>query len=266
MYCGSLQMRPKLVSFRQHLCQSLAGMAIAALAMHGPDHTTRLTLAAYTVFAMPQIAAAQSQTRSSGGYTRPVGSSRRTPSVGGSSQNRRPSTSGGYKRPTSSSRDYYGGARSPSGSASDRALARQSSRQALEAFRTPSQREEPLRRPSTGWSGSWDGSRRRDLARERAAAREDWYGRSGWSPPTYADRTRPQFGMWDALFMWYMLDTLSRPGHADFFHHHATDPGHAAWRAEANRRAAEDPALRQKLAELDTRLAAMQETPRARDY
>ena len=130
----------------------------------------------------------------------------------------------------------------------------------------PAQREEPLRRPSTGFSGPWDGPRRRDPLRERAATREDWYGRSGWSPPPYADRTRSQFGMWDAVFLWYMLDTLSRPGHADFFHHHSNDTGYAAWRAEANRRAAEDPALRQKLAELDARLAAMQETPRARDY
>ena len=68
------------------------------------------------------------------------------------------------------------------------------------------------------------------------------------------------------MFLWYLLDTLSRPGHTDFFHHHATDPGYTAWRAEADRQAAADPALRQKLAELDTRMAAMQEQPRARDY
>ena len=98
------------------------------------------------------------------------------------------------------------------------------------------------------------------------AAREDWYGRSGWSPPSSAGRTLPQFGMWDAMFVWYLLNTLSQPGHADFFHHHATDPGYAAWRAEADRLAATDPSVRQKLAELDTRLAAMQEKPRAKDY
>jgi hypothetical protein len=72
--------------------------------------------------------------------------------------------------------------------------------------------------------------------------------------------------MWNAMFLWYMLDTLSRPGHTDFFHHHSNDPGYAAWRAEADRRAAADPALRQKLAELDSQLATRQETPRARDY
>ena len=72
--------------------------------------------------------------------------------------------------------------------------------------------------------------------------------------------------MWDALFVWYLLHTLSQPGHADFFHHHAADPGYTAWRAEADRLAATDPAVRQKLAELDARLAAMQEQPRTKDY
>ena len=68
------------------------------------------------------------------------------------------------------------------------------------------------------------------------------------------------------MFVWYLLNTLSQPGHADFFHHHATDPGYTAWRAEADRQAAADPSVRQKLAELDTRLTAMQEQPRSSDY
>jgi hypothetical protein len=72
--------------------------------------------------------------------------------------------------------------------------------------------------------------------------------------------------MWDAMFVWYLLNTLSQPGHADFFHHHATDPGYTAWRAEADRLAATDPSVRHKLAELDAQLAAMQAQPRVKDY
>ena len=166
---GSLHMRSKLAAFRQRLCRSLAGMVIAALTMHGPAHTTLLMVAASTIFVAPQMVAAQSQTQSSGGYTRPRGAGTRTPSVGSSDRSRRPSTSGGYRRPTASLPDQYGGARSPSGSASDRALARQSSRQALETFRVPAQREEPLRRPSTGFSGPWDGPRRRDPAQRESS-------------------------------------------------------------------------------------------------
>src|SRR5262249_2553418 len=122
------------------------------------------------------------------------------------------------------------------------------------------------RRPSTGSSGSWDGPRRRDSEWETRAARENWYGRSGWSPTPSVGRYLPQFGGWDAMFVWYLLNTLSQPGHADFFHHHAADPGYTAWRSEADRLAATDPSVRQKLADLDARLAAMQEKPRSTDY
>ena len=259
-------MCPTLVSFRQRLRHSLAGLVIAILTTHGPVETALSTFAALAVFAAPQMAAAQSQTRSSGGYTRPGGYSTRTPSFGGSASERRPSMSGGYGRPTASMPSRSGSAWSLPKSASDQALARQSSRQALEAFRQRSQPESYSRRPSIGSSGSWDGPRRRDPVWETRAAREDWYGRSGWSPPSSAGRTLPQFGMWDAMFVWYLLNTLSQPGHADFFHHHAADSGYTAWRAEADRLAAADPSVRQKLAELDTRLTAMQEQPRAKDY
>src|SRR5262249_19527739 len=174
--------------------------------------------------------------------------------------------SGGYGRPTASMPSRSSSAWSLPGSASDQALARQSSRDALAAFRRQSQSEDYSRRPSIGSSGSWDGLRRRGSTWGTTAARDNWYRSSGWSLSSYVNRTLPQYGMWNAMFLWYLLDTLSRPGHTDFFHHHAADPGYTAWRAEADRQAAADPALRQKLAELDTRLAAMQEQPRARDY
>lgn len=257
-------MRPTLISFRHRLCRRLAGLVVVALTMYSPVETALLTHAVIVV--LPQMVAAQSQTRSSGGYTRPGGSYSRTPSFGGSASERRPSVSGGYGRPTSSMPSRSGSTWSPPKSASDQALARQSAHDALATFRRQSQSEGASRRPSIGSSGPWDGPRRRDPVRETTAAREDWYSRSGWSPPPSAERTLPQFGTWDAVFVWYLLNTLSRPGHADFFYHHATDPGYAAWRAKADRLAAADPSVRQKLTELDARLATMEEKPRTRDY
>src|SRR5215471_7719832 len=259
-------MHPTQVLRRQQLCRRLAGLVIAVLIAYGPVETALSTCAAVAVLAAPQMVAAQSQTRSSGGYTRPGGYSTRTPSFGGSAWDRRPSVSGGYGRPTSSMSGRYGSTWSLPGSASDQALARQSSRDALAAFRQQSQYEDYARRPSIGSSGSWDGPRRRDSTWETAAASDSWYRRSGWSLPSYANQAVFQYGMWNAMFLWYLLDTLSRPGHTDFFHHHATDPGYTAWWAEADRQAAADPALRQKLAALDTRVAAMQGQPPARDY
>src|SRR5262245_14747662 len=188
-------MRPTLISFRRRLCRSLVGFVIAILTTSGPSPTALTTFAAVGVLAAPQTA--QSQTRSSGGYTRPGGYSTRTPSLGGSSWDRRPSMSGGYGRPSASMSSRYGSSWSLPRSASDQALARQSSREALDAFRQRSQPEDYARGPSLGSPGAWDGPRRSDPVWETRAARENWYGRSGWSLPSSAGRTLPQFGMWD---------------------------------------------------------------------
>src|SRR5215468_11643516 len=193
-------MRPTLISFRRRLCRSLVGFVIAILTTYGPAPTALSTFAAVGVLAVPQTA--QSQTRSSGGYTRPGGYSTRTPSFGGNAWDRRPSVSGGYGRPTSSMSGRYGSTWSLPGSTSDQALARQSSRDALAAFRQQSQYEDYARRPSIGSSGSWDGPRRRDSTWETTAASDSWYRRSGWSLPSYANRAAPQYGMWNAMFLW----------------------------------------------------------------
>ena len=64
-------MRPTLILFRRCLCRSLVGFVIAILTAHGPVATALSTFAAVGVLATPQTVAAQSRTRSSGGYTRP---------------------------------------------------------------------------------------------------------------------------------------------------------------------------------------------------
>ena len=142
LYSGCLRMRPTLVSLRQRLRHSLAGLVIAILTTHGPVDTALSTYAAVAVLAVPQMVAAQSQTRSSGGYTRPGGYSPRTPSFGGSAAARRPSVSGGYGRPSSSMPGRSGSSWNLPRSSSDQALARQSSREALDAFRQRSQPED----------------------------------------------------------------------------------------------------------------------------
>ena len=62
--------------------------------------------------------------------------------------------------------------------------------------------------------------------------------------------------------LWSLLNSLSAPGHADFFHNNQSNPAYQEWRAEAQRAAATDPAVQAKLAELDQRLAQLQSQPR----
>jgi hypothetical protein len=93
------------------------------------------------------------------------------------------------------------------------------------------------------------------------------YRLPGWSaPPAYARGGQAQFGDWNGTLLWGLLETLSRPGHAEFFHHHSADAGYQQWRVEADTRARSDPELQRKLDDLDTRLAELRETPRNPNY
>jgi TRAP-type uncharacterized transport system substrate-binding protein len=59
--------------------------------------------------------------------------------------------------------------------------------------------------------------------------------------------------MWDAVFLWYILDSTSNRGSVGY--HYQNDPGYKAWRAEADTLAVENAELRTKLAALDADVA-----------
>lgn len=212
----------------------------------------------------------------SGGYTRP---SSRTPSFGiPSSPSRSPSIgSGGYARPSapSSGGGFFGGG--GSASEADRALSRRSSGGALSQYRADQERSRtptvatPPAGGSSGGGSGWGTSTRRPSgysagygAAPGAGGYGGWYG--GWNPPGWAIPRQRSFGAWDALFLWFLLDHLNRPGYADWFHNHQNDPGYQQWRSEANQRAQDDPQLRQRLDQLDGQLQRSAELPRDPAY
>lgn len=93
------------------------------------------------------------------------------------------------------------------------------------------------------------------------------YRLPGWSaPPAYAQGGQARFGDWNSTLLWGLLETLARPGHTEFFYHHADDPGYRQWRSEADARARDNPELLGKLNDLDARMAGMSQTPRNPDY
>ncbi|PWC38983.1 DUF2491 family protein [Azospirillum sp. TSO35-2] len=234
--------------------------------------------------------AGSSSRSSSGGYSRP--SSSRTPSVGGSSggysrpsTSRTPSTggsgggwfsggssssSGGYARPGAAAPSVA----APPTSAGDRAISQQGSADALNRYRTrqdadrnpPPTAQQPTQPSGTGSSGSgWSwggGSSGYGRTPSTRPAPVNPYGGYGWSPPPYAYTAPRRFGLWDGLFLWFMLDTLTRPGHASFFHDNANDPGYREWRQEADRQAKDNAELRAKLDQLDQSMAAQADAPR----
>lgn len=89
-------------------------------------------------------------------------------------------------------------------------------------------------------------------------ARRDGYYRShGWNPPPYAYRSRPSFGMWDALFWWMILDNIGDSNYAAAAYNHANDPGFQEWKQEAEQLATDNAELRNKLDAMDSRVAGM---------
>ncbi len=218
---------------------------------------------------------AEARSRSSGGYSRPSSSrtpSFRTPSFqpggsGGFSAPRRPSTSGGYARPSA---PVYAPRQAPAQSGADRAMQRRGSQDALDLFRGSGSAGSGSagsgssgRGPITLPQGPLLGGRTPSTSRP-AYGLPRGSGQAGgqpWSPPPYAQGGGGRFGAWDGLLLWYLLDTLNRPGHARAFHDNRDDPGVRSWRAEAEKRAADDPALRSKLEDLDRQTAALQGEP-----
>src|SRR5215472_8218471 len=178
-------------------------------------------------------------------------------------------TSGGYRRPGGGG--YSGGfgggssggyARRPSVGGGDLAISRRSSSQALRDYQASQERQQQYttRRPSSGWDEStWHTA---PLGRRPLPG--GWGGGYAPSYPGYAVST-PRFGPWDALLAWSLLNSLSRPQAVNYFNDYRNDPGYAQWRAEADRRAQSDPAVAQKLSELDSLMGqarAQSATPR----
>jgi hypothetical protein len=222
----------------------------------------RLVLACLLLAPPAWDGAALARTLSSGGYSAPGSSSWSTPT-------RRPSisgSSGGYSRPSSSFAAPSGGSSAPL-SGGDRAISRQSSGEALRQYRAPP--------PATGATGATGGAYDYDSRRPSTGTWSGRYGATpfvpeyrGWSPapaPQYYGWAQPSqsFGLWNGLMLWGLLNSLSSPGHAQFFYNNQDDPGYQTWRAEANQASRDDPALRAKLAELDQRVADLQGQPKS---
>jgi Protein of unknown function (DUF2491) len=229
-----------------------------------PFGGTGLIVAGSAATLLSAVSAAAQTTRRSGGYGLPGGGS----GSGFAAPARRPSvSSGGYSAPAYPRRappiNGYGG----TGLGGDREISRQSSGQALQQYRT-SQQPPPQadRRPSAGYADPWgnDGVRRPPTSGWGGGIAPG-YGNGGWYTggrgyPPYVPTQH--FGVWDGLMLWSLLNTLSQPGRSQFFYSNQDDPGYQQWRAQMNAAAAQDPAIREKLDDLDRQVAQLQGQPK----
>jgi hypothetical protein len=93
-----------------------------------------------------------------------------------------------------------------------------------------------------------------DNYRDYQTNRDNYYAGRNWSPPGYAYQSFPSFGLWDALFLWFMLRQATGPS---FMYHHQDDPGVKSFRQEADKLAASNADLKKQLADLDAKVEQM---------
>jgi hypothetical protein len=92
--------------------------------------------------------------------------------------------------------------------------------------------------------------------------RDNYYSGRGWSAPGYAFRSFPSFGIWDAMFLWFMLRQASGPS---FMYNHQNDPGVKAFREEADKLSADNADLKKQLSDLDAKVDQMRKDGLAPD-
>jgi hypothetical protein len=190
---------------------------------------------------------------------------------------RRPSMpgNGGYARPSGSA-SPYGGFRG----GGDTAISRRNSGQALNDYRTsinPAPRPPDYSGGQPGYNGGqwgggqwgggqwgggqWGGGQRRP---EPAVVPGSLWGQSRSYPQGYPGG-QSRYGVWDAVMLWSLLNAVTSSRSDAFFRQNQSDPGYQQWRTDADRLAANDPALKQKLSQLDSQLSREPPPPPSSD-
>jgi len=85
--------------------------------------------------------------------------------------------------------------------------------------------------------------------------RDNYYAGRGWSAPGYAFGSYSRFGMWDAMFMWFMLSHLTSG--SSFFYNHQNDPGVQAFKQEAAKLSESNADLKKQVDELNAKMDQM---------
>ncbi|HLZ67465.1 MAG TPA: hypothetical protein VKQ29_14620 [Aliidongia sp.] len=215
---------------------------------------------------MADAKAAASSGRSSNGYSRPISPPPASPAPAPAAPSGSGTSSKGYALPGQAPSSPSAAPRVQSGS--DAALSRQASGSALRNYSAQQERAAYARSaPAAPVAPAFSGySGRYSSYDSWYSSRSAWYGGMGWGPPVYVYRSQPSFGMWDALFLWFMLDSISNASHAAWFYNHQQDPGYVDWRREADRLATDNADLRQKLDDLDARTQTLEGQPRDPNY
>ncbi len=207
----------------------------------------------------------QAEPSSGAGYSKPLSGDTTT-----GSENR---TSSGYKKPlgaAGSSAGFSGGSKFDK-----RTIQEQRKRTAQESLRTYQTEQAKFKEPAFKVDQSkFDSNPLYQKGRVYSGFdyntyynnRNNYYKSQGYQAPPYAYNAAPSFGMFDTLFLFWMLDHIGNRNVAATAYNHSDDPGYKKWRQEAENLSKDNADLKTKLNELDKQVNSMAGTPKDPGY
>ncbi len=205
---------------------------------------------------------------SSSGYSKPVSKPQESSGQYGS----KPSQGGsGYSKPVGPSPD---GSRFSGGSKFDKeTIQAEKKKRSLESLERYKAEQTKFKKPEVAVDGS-QSSPLADKAKVYSgfdygthySSWDNYYKSMGYQPPPYAFNSAPSFGMFDTIFLFWMLDHVTNKNVAATAYNHSNDPGFQKWRQEVENQAKDNAELKAKLGEMDKQIKALEGTPKDPAY
>ena len=106
----------------------------------------------------------------------------------------------------------------------------------------------------------------RQASRQSGSSRNDYWQRrdnfyGGWNTPNYVYMGGPSYGMFDGLFLGYMLGHAFTPHYSAMAYHHRSDSGMKAYLEDMETQAVENAEIRAQLDVLKAEVAKLEGTP-----
>lgn len=93
-----------------------------------------------------------------------------------------------------------------------------------------------------------------------------FYETYGWAPAPWVYGLYPRYGLYDTMFLAFMLDHIAEQEYAMMYYNHMQEEEFMMWRQEMDNLAMENGELSERLAMMDQQVASLQGTPRDPAY
>jgi TRAP transporter TAXI family solute receptor len=104
-------------------------------------------------------------------------------------------------------------------------------------------------------------------ARTQITVRNNYYGGMGYHPPVYYTSFSPSYGLFDTVFMFWMIDNMNHNAEARAMaHNYQNDPGFRQFRSDLDKQSSNNAELKAKIASMDAEMAKMKDQPVNANY